>query len=224
MTAISSTEPDEGVRALPAGTPWTRAAALTGVLFVVLVVPGVLLSMGSPSDKATAPTIAHYYVTHKGRVGGAGLLVMLSVIVGVGFFVYLRSYFRRITGRDWLSTLFFTGAVLFAISGAVGAGINLALSDKPNTLPAQSLQLLNNLGQNLNWPLTCGGLGLVYIALGIIVVRTRILPAWVGWLSWLMALLSATFFLAFIPFIAVPLWVLPVSIRLAMSNPGVADA
>jgi hypothetical protein len=74
--------------------------------------------------------------------------------------------------------------------------------------------------QNLSWAALSSGLCLLYIALGIIMVRTRILPSWLAWVSWLMAALAASFFLSFIAFVAVPIWAIVVSIRLGMRNPS----
>lgn len=206
------------------GTGWTRAAALTGALFVALVVPGVLLTMGSPSSNASATKVSHYYLTHQHQVGGAGLLVIASVVAGLGFFTYLRIYFRRITGLDWLPSLFLTGAIVFGVSGAIGAGVNLTLSDSPKSFSPDALQALNTLSQNLSWAALCAGLALMYIAMGVVIVRTRILPTWLAWGSWLMALLAVTFFLSFVPFIGVAVWVLVVSVRMAARNPSLGTA
>jgi len=202
------------------GTGWTRAAALTGVVFAVLLIASFLLTANSPSTSSSAAKVGHYYVTHQHRIGASALLTMLAVAVGLGFYLYLRTYYRRVIGVDWLASLFFVGAVVFALSGVLGAGLQFAAADHPKSLTPQTLQLLNTLEENVGWAALCTGLILLYVALGIVILRLG-MPRWLAWLSWLMALLAASFFLSFIPFLVAPLWAIVVSIRMAMRNPAV---
>lgn len=54
----------------------------------------------------------------------SSLLTVLAVVVGLYFLNYVRSCFRRLEAEGWRSSLFWAGAILFASSGLLGAGIS----------------------------------------------------------------------------------------------------
>jgi hypothetical protein len=198
-----------------------RVAALTGVAFAACLIIQFILSVNTPSANSTAAKITSYYLAHKHRIGASGLLTTLAVIFGLGFFLYLRTHLRRLSGVDWLASLVFLGAVIFGVSGAIAGGVQFALSDSTNTLSPDTLQTLNSLMQNLNWSGLSVGLALLYAGLAIAIARLGIAPRWLAWVSWLLAVLAATFFLSFVSFLVTPVWVIVVSIRMAMQNPVV---
>lgn len=202
------------------GTRWTRIAALTGVAFIVLIVPAFVLTSGAPDPGATAAQIQHYILTNKSHYSLGGLLTVLAVVFGLFFYAYLRAYFRGLPGLEWLASLFFGGAIVFAVGGAVAGGLDLTIGDHPSTLSAASLQLLNTLNTDLNTAAVAIGLAVLYISAGFIIYRSRALPRWLAWVSWLLGLLGATYVLAIGSLLVTPLWVLYVSILLASRNPA----
>lgn len=197
---------------------WTRVAALTGVVFAVALATNLLTGGNEPSSTASAAKVAHYYLVHKNQTSARGLFGAVAVLFGLGFFSYLRTYLRRVSS-DALVGLYFTGVLVFALGGVIGTGIDFTLGDSPKSLSPDSLQTLNMLGQDLNWPIFSIGLALMYLAIGIIIVRSGILPAWVGWIAILLAVVAASLFFAFIPLILTPIWVLVVGIMMAVRNP-----
>jgi hypothetical protein len=197
-----------------------RASALTGVAFAVCLVIQLVLTINTPPQNATTAKISAYYLAHKHRLGAAGLLTTLAVIFGIAF-LYLRTHLRRLAGVDWLPSLFFVGALIFGVSGTIAGGVQFALSDSTTKLSPNSLQTLNSLLQNLNWTALSVGLALMYAGLAIAIVRLGIAPRWLAWVSWLLTVLSATFFLSFVALFVTPIWVIVVSIRMAIRNPVV---
>jgi len=199
-----------------------RISALSGVLFIVLVVAGVFSSGNTPGTNASAATVRHFYLTHKSQTNISALLTLLAVIAGLFFYGYLRAHFRRDAGNDWLASVFFGGAVVFGISGAIGAGVNTTLTDSTKSLSASSIQLLNTLSQDLNWPATCVGLAVLYLAAGCMIYRSGMFPRWLAWVSWVFAVLAASVVLSFVPFIGTAPWVVVVSVMLARRAPVLA--
>lgn len=197
------------------GASARRLSALTGVVFVALLLVAFALTSGAPSTSASATKVQDYYLSHKTHYGNGGWLIALSVIFGVFFFGYLRSYFREL-GVEWLAAIFFGGAILFAADGAISAGVSFAISDHPSALSAQSLQLLNTLASDLTWPFLSIGLAVLFLSAGFVIYQTRALPMWLAWVSWLFGVLAATEFLAFVAFIGIAPWILYVSITLAV--------
>jgi hypothetical protein len=198
----------------------TRWAALSGVLFAVLLVAGVLLSFGAPDSSSSAAKVQGWYLAHKSLMGAVTLLLVLGVIVGLFFLNHVRSCFRRYDSTGRATSLFWGGVIVFAVSGALGAGISSTFADDPKVLSPGSLQLLNALSSNLNYPAACIGLAVMFLGAGLVIRRTRILPQWIAWVSWVLALAAASFFLGFIALLASGLWMVLVSVLLAVRNPA----
>jgi hypothetical protein len=204
------------------GDRWSRIAALTGVVFVVFLVPAVLVTSGSPNSNATAAKVQHYILAHKNHYSLGAVLTVLAVVFGLFFYGYLRAYFRRLPGLEWLASVFFGGAIVFGVGGAMAGGLDATIGDHPGSLSAQSLQLLNTLSTDLNVVAISVGLGVLYLSAGFIIYKSRALPVWLAWVSWLLGLLAATFELSFFALIVTPLWVLYVGILLASRNPALS--
>jgi hypothetical protein len=202
------------------GTRGTRIAALTGVVFIVVLVPAVLVTSGSPNSNASAAKVTAYVLGHKNHYSLGALLSALAVVFGLFFYGYLRAFFRNLPGLEWLAALFFGGAVVFGVGGALAGGLDATLGDSPASLSPTSLQLLNALSQDLNVVAIAVGLGVLYLSAGFIIYKSRALPVWLAWVSWLLGVVAASFVLTFIALVATVLWVLYVSILLATRNPS----
>jgi hypothetical protein len=118
--------------------------------------------------------------------------------------------------REWLASVAFGGALLFATGGALAAGSFFALSDKPDVLTAATAQSINLIQGDVGTGLMQAGLGVFYLATAAAILRGRLLPAWLGWVSVAVGLVAASVFLTFIAFIATALWVLTVAIMLSV--------
>jgi hypothetical protein len=199
---------------------WTRIAALTGVVFVVFLVPSVLMTSGAPNSSASAAKVQHYILANKSHYSLGAVLSVLAVVFGLSFYAYLRAYFRSLPGVEWLASLFFGGAIVFAVGGAIAGGLDATIGDHPSALSGASLQLLNTLSSDFNAAAIGIGLGVLYLSAGFIIYRSRALPVWLAWVSWLLGLLGASFVLSFAALIVTPLWVLYVGILLASRNPA----
>jgi hypothetical protein len=101
----------------------------------------------------------------------------------------------------------------------VGAGIKASIGAWPKHLSTDSIQLLATLDQNLNYPMTCAGLALMYLAAGFLIRRTALLPGWMAWVSWVFAVLAASFVLGFIALVGTALWMIFAGIYLAVRPP-----
>jgi len=203
---------------------WRRVAALSGVVFIALLLMSLLTSGNAPGSDTSAAKVQNYYLTHQHKTNVSLLATSLAVLVGLFFYGYLRAVFRTRPGNDWLSTVFFGGAVIFGLGGLVGAGVDAVFTDVPHRLSASEFQLLNMVRNDLNWPMMSIGLAIVYFAAGFIIYRSRVLPLWLAWVSWVFAVTAGSLVLAFIPFIGTALWVLLVSILLTVRNPSLTPA
>jgi hypothetical protein len=144
----------------------------------------------------------------------------LAIVFGLFFYSYLRGFFRSRPGMEWLSTLFFGGAIVFGVGGTLAGGVDAVLGDSPASLSASSLQLLNTMAMDLNVASIACGLAILYVSAGFIIYKSGVLPVWLAWVSWLFGLLAASFILTFFALVGTVLWALFVSIFLASRNPS----
>jgi hypothetical protein len=190
------------------------------VVFAVFLVPAVLVTSGSPNSNASALSVRTYVLAHKNHYSLGALLSILAIVFGLFFYGYLRAFFRGRPGMEWLSTLFFGGAIVFGVGGALAGGVDAVMGDSPASLSASSLQLLNTMAMDLNVAAIATGLAILYLSAGFLIYKSGALPGWLAWVSWLLGVLAASFVLAFFALAATVLWVLFVSIFLASRNPS----
>lgn len=197
-----------------------RWIALAGLLFVVLVVVAVVLGGGPPDSHASAAKIVAFYRKHKSGVQANAYLLELAVFVGLFFFWYLRDLVTTVEANRRLATIGFAGVVVFAVSGGLTAGINWTLADAVNHVGPTTMQTLGVLQNDAIVFLTGAGQAVFLIATGITLVRSAVLPRWLGWIGIVLGAVALV-----IPFFgALPtgVWVLITSIVILVSERGVA--
>jgi hypothetical protein len=193
-----------------------RLAPLIGVVFVALVAVGSFLPGSVPASNAAGTTVITYAKAHQTSLQVSAVILGISVFIGLFFYGQLRHLLRQSPAAEQLASISFGGAVLFAAGGAVTAGISLTLADSPGTLTAASAQTLSLLSRDLATPLFVG-LGVLMLAAGLAIVRSRILPVWLGWSGLVLGIVAA-FPLGFIAVLAGCLWTLAASITMARTT------
>lgn len=189
---------------------WSRLAPLSGVLFVILVVGSVVLSPRFPDSTATGATVVLFYKSHDTQTQVADYLTAIAIFVGFFFFGSLRSYLRRVPAMEPLASVAFGGAVMFAIGAGVSTGFHSALADVPSQLDPSSAQALNLLQINAFQFAEAPGLAVLLVANGLVIVRSGLLPVWLGWVGIVFGAFALTPF-AFICQIALGIWILVIS-------------
>jgi hypothetical protein len=192
---------------------------LSGVLFVALVLASIFVSPSMPGDKASAARIIDFYTKHQTSQRVSGLLTVIAVVVGVFFFGVLRHRLRQPEGNEQFASMAFGGAILFGAGGCLSAGIQWTLADVPNRLSAGAAQSLNLIQNNLTFALTTAGISALTLTTAIALLRSRMLPGWIGWFSVLIGVDALLGPLGMISFIAMGPWVLVLSVALYRSAP-----
>jgi len=198
-------------------TAWSRWAGISGIVFGPVLAASVLMTAGMPQAKNAAKVQA-WDIKHTGLLNGSVVATFAAVVIGLYFLTWLHS---RLVGKDggWMGTMYVVGAVVFAMSGAVTAGINEAQATDAKHLTTGSLQLLTSLSQNFTYPMTCIGTALLYLAVGYLIRRSGLLPGWLAWVSWAFAFFSATFFLGFVAMFGSALFAIVVGAILTTRQP-----
>lgn len=190
---------------------------ITGILFVALVVVSIFTGPGgSATDTNANPakTLAYFQAPHAHYAGLSALLITLAVTIGVFFFASVRDYLRRDEAQASLAGTAFGGAIIFGASGALSAGALLAISDSPKTLLPATAQMLNLIQNDVSNGMQAAGLAIFFLAVGIAVIRSRLLPLWWGWVTIVLGLVAASVILSFIAFIGMGVWAIVTAIMM----------
>ena len=166
---------------------------LTGVVFLVVVIVGLMIS-GEPPDPAddSAREIVDFYVDNKSSVMAGSFLEGLAAALLVFFGAYLREVLRVTAGgKDFLSTAAFAGLLLIAVGFTVDGSINLALAETAEDIDPAGVQALTALWHNDFVPFAVGSV-VFLVAMGISVLQHGALPKWIGWIAILLAVIGLT--------------------------------
>jgi hypothetical protein len=208
-----------------------RWTALSGIVFVVLMLTGAAFVIDLPKADASAQEIAGYLADSGNQtrnVIGAYIWV-LGGLAFLGFVAGLRSVLRRAEGEPGtLSSVVFGAGVVFTAVWSVAAATLAAVayavrfSDAPVSDP-DIVRVLPQLGSLLL--LLGGGFAgiLVLLATSTLIFRTGVLPRWLAWLGIAIApaLLVDVTYMNILPFVG---WVLVASIALLLRREETAAA
>jgi hypothetical protein len=189
---------------------------LTGVAFIVIVVIGFIVGGGEPKS-ADDPVneIVEYYLDNKGSIQASSYLGAAAGLLLIFFGAYLRKVLRAAGGPDeMLSLVAFIGLVVVAVGFAIDVTIQLALAEAADDIDPVAVQALQALWDNDFVPLALGALTFLS-ATGIAVIRSGVLPKWLGWVMLLLAVAGLTP-IGFVSFIGTALLVPVIGIVLSV--------
>jgi hypothetical protein len=188
-----------------------RFVPLAGVLFTVIFAVGFFATGETPdSDAPGAEVVEHYEDSGKIFLG-----VMVLLLAGVVFMFFAGALRRHLADRgpEWLATVVFGGAVVYAAGLGVFLSSQVALAEAADDNKEAVAEALNVIDAN-NFGVTVIGLAVVLLASAWHVLSARSLPVWLGWVALLLGIFAIAGPLGFIAFLLFPLWVLAVSIVL----------
>jgi hypothetical protein len=208
-----------------------RWAALSGIVFVVLMLTGAAFVLDVPKADASAQDIARYLAdsgNHTRNIVGA-FIWLLGGLAFLGFVSGFRSVLRRAEGSPGsLSSLVFGAGVVFtavwSVSAVAIAAVAYAVefSNAPVSDP-DLVRVLPQLGALLL--LAGGGFAgiLMLLAVTILIVRTSVLPRWLAWLAIVVAI-ALVFDVTYVNILPLVGWVLAVSVTLLLRQDVTATA
>ncbi|HEV3266529.1 MAG TPA: hypothetical protein VG014_13465 [Acidimicrobiales bacterium] len=203
MTSITESPPQVATR-------WSKLAPLLGLVFVVVV--GASVSTANTPNTSNSPaSILAYYQAHTGQVRASAFLVAPAVIFGLFWFAYLRNWLQRDDVNERWGAIAFAGGILFAVTGAVAGGVEFALVDTPAHLTASTATVLNFLEGDIPFILASMAFGVMAIAAGIAMIKSRALPSWLGVFSVVVGILGALPVGDFFALPAIGIWTLLVA-------------
>lgn len=205
---------DEGTSNLVGG--------VSGILYVLLWVVGFFIIVGFvPALGSSEQEVAEFLDRSSTRIWAGGYLALLGFVFLIIFVARLAAVLRRAEGdRGWLWSLALVAALAWvSIEMATAATEGAAFYAGSRGLDLQTTSGLINVG-NFGFFLSGAFSALFLAATAFVVLRTQILPGWLGWFAAILAAASlvaipiATSSVAQIPVPLRAVWVVAVSVVL----------
>lgn len=190
-----------------------RLAPLAGAVFTVVFAIGFLTTGDVPgTDASGEEVIAHYDDTGKIFVG-----IMMLLLAGV-LFMFFAGVLRGALvsssrAPEWLATVVFGGAIIYAAALAIFAMGQIMLIDAADLGQTEVAQALNIFDNDNFFPAVLG-MATMLLSGGWHLLRSAVLPKWLAWVSVALGVLALAGPAGFVAFLLFPFWVLAVSVML----------
>jgi hypothetical protein len=196
-----------------------RFAPLTGVAFVVLLIPVFFLGGEPPDADEKLPKVLDFWKSNDSELIIGALLAGIAAVFLLWFSGVLRSELRTAeggTGR--VSTTAYAGGIVLATWIAFSASIQFAAADTAGDVAPAVTQTLSVLNTDAFFGFAVGTATILFAAGGLF-IRTGFLPGWLGWISVLLGIAALTP-AGFVAFIGLMIWIVAVSIVLFRRTPA----
>ncbi|MCA1713430.1 MAG: hypothetical protein LC789_18040 [Actinobacteria bacterium] len=205
---------------------WTGVA---GILFGLIFFAAGALAGSTPNSSASdAPARYLRYWTegnHADRARLAGLVMTYVVVLLLAFAAGLRERLRGVDVGPLPSFVLAAGtacAVLIVAGAQASVAVGGASADTDAfKVDGNSALLFDHLGYGIMAPGLMAGAAMA-VAVGLVTLRTRVLPAWTAWLGFLLGLGAlGSFFTAWTGFFLLPIWSVAVGVCLLLRKDDV---
>jgi magnesium-transporting ATPase (P-type) len=205
---------------------WERFAPLTGIVAVVLWVVGVILEGSTDySEKDTPQEILTVVQEDTNTLITAGIIFAFGVVFFIWFLGSLRAaLYSAEGGVGRLTSIAYGSGLLAALCLLLQVAPTVQAAFDEDDLSADAAQSLQSMGEAF-----FGGTELtliaMFVAVGLVILRTRVLGLWLGWVSLAIALLLAIIPIGWAGVVwAFPLWTIVTSVLLYLRGPGAPAA
>jgi Domain of unknown function (DUF4386) len=165
---------------------------LTGVGFIVLGIVSFIVGGEPKSADHPVREIVGFYVDNKDSVQAGAFIGVAATVLLVFFGAYLRRFLRAGAGEgEMLSLVSFVGLAIVAVGFAIDTTILIALSEAADDINPIAVQSLQALWDNDFVPLVLGVLLFLW-GTGLSVIRSGVLPRWLGWVMLVLGVVGLT--------------------------------
>jgi hypothetical protein len=193
---------------------WARYAPLSGLLAVaILVVSIVIAGFDSVDTNDSVTKVVDFWKDNDSKQSAGAILGAISMVPLLWFLGSLRSAFRAAEGESGrLSAIAFAGGIVLVGFGLVDSALQFAVAESVGDIPPVATQTLSALYNNFFFGFPVGT-GTLLLASALVILRTRVLPAWIGWVALVLGIVSLTP-AGFFAFPLVLVWIAVVSVFL----------
>jgi hypothetical protein len=205
-------------------TALVRLGGVCGILFVILLVPGVLVARPDvPDASLSAQQVLDYFADKQGALLiGNGLSFIFAAFFFLWFLGVLHGMLRSAEGeQSGLSSAALAGGVMFVALETAGASAEIV--HPATTSRFENFQLdaqIAFISQALSgWLYSFAWVGLAVLlsATSLVALGTGFLPRWLAWAGFLAALVAVLKFLVPHATLAL-LWIVAVSVLMIMGS------
>jgi uncharacterized membrane-anchored protein YitT (DUF2179 family) len=158
----------------------SRYAPLTGIAFAVMTLIAITQSKTSPNGSAGGTQVLAFYTAHKSAQESGDVLFAIAFVLFLFFAGSVYGVLRRSEAAHTLATVGLVGASILVVGTAVLGGIDYALAYASHNLGPNAATALNVIDNEVFLPVSMGAV-VFGIATGLAILRSGLLPAWLGW-------------------------------------------
>jgi hypothetical protein len=209
----------------------TRWTGMAGLLFGIGFFFTVVFAGTTPeSDNANSVQLyADYWkdTSHQSHSVWAAIALSFAFLLLIAFAAGLRDRLRAVDPGPLPSLVLAAGtasAALLLAGGQLGLSIGVTLDQsKGFDVDGKTAMLFDSVAYQIMAPGLMAG-AVMATVVGILTLRTRVLPAWTAWLGFLLGLTAVgTYYSAWAGFFGFPLWSAVVGIALLLRSDAAAD-
>ena len=202
----------------------TRWTGLAGLLFGITFFLTVMFAGTTPEsdDVDSVQKYADYWkdTDHSSKAVWAAMLLSYAFLVLVAFAAGLRDRLRAVDAGPLPSFVLAAGTVSAALllaGGQLGLSIGVTLDQsKGYDVDGKTAMLFDSVAYQVMAPGLMAG-AVMAVVVGILTLRTKVLPTWTAWLGFLLGLTAlGSYFSAWAGFFGFPLWSAVVGVALLL--------
>jgi hypothetical protein len=161
---------------------WAKYGSATGIVFVVLLIVGFFFVLPTPPDvDSGAKKFANYFADNQNSIRAGDLIISIALFFYIWFLGSLSSALRRMAGEPRLATVAFGGGIVSAGFILTALTVGSAAAFRPDETSPDIIRALADIGIVAGMPAFAGFAALLY-ATALVILRTGVLPSWLGWL------------------------------------------
>jgi hypothetical protein len=189
---------------------------LTGIVAMALLI-GSIIVQGSPTSADHPPSqVAQWYQDNKSAAEISSFIGVVAAALLIFFGAYLRKVLEAAEGpNSMLPILAVIGLTIVAIGGAIDGMLLFAAAEAADDIPGTEIQVIQAIWDNDFLPFFLGVLVFLW-SVGISVLRSGVLPKWLGWFAIVFGVVALAGPIGFIGALGAGVWVIIASIMLSM--------
>ena len=203
-----------------------RLGGISGILFVVLFVPSYLSAPDTPIATSAPQEVIDYFTARQdGILFINGLLLIFAAFFFLGFLGVLHSVLQDAEGEGYgFSSVSLAGGVLFITLVLAGAAVEIVypatLARFENFQQDAQLGFLSLALSGWMYRFAFVGMAALIAATSVVVLKSGVLPRWLGWAGLVAALVALLRFLGPLGGWLALLWVIVVSMLMLIGSVG----
>lgn len=203
-----------------------RLGGISGILFVVLVIPSFLSPPDSPIATSGTQDVIDYFSDRQDSILTLnGLLLIFAAFFFLWFLSMLHGVLQDAEGEGYgFSSVLLAGGLLFIALVLAGAAVEIVypatLARFDNFQQDAQLGFLSLALSGWMYRFAFVGMAALIAATSVVVLKSGVLPRWLGWAGLLVALVALLRFLGPLSAWLTLLWVVAVSVLMLTGGVG----